>query len=68
MLTGLHHRDRNGEGRRVRAFDLMHVAHPLCGLSYALENGGRSLRTANSVPPSPPLACQMVAVRKHLCW
>ena len=30
----------NGEGRRVRAFDLMHVTHPLCWLSYALENGG----------------------------
>ena len=30
MLVGLHHRDRNGEGRRVRAFDLMHVMHPLC--------------------------------------
>ena len=29
MLTGLHHRDRNGEGRRIRAFDLMHVTHPL---------------------------------------
>ena len=25
----LHHRDRNGEGRRIRAFDLMHVKHPL---------------------------------------
>jgi hypothetical protein len=29
MLTGLHHRDRNGEDRRIRAFDLMHVKHPL---------------------------------------
>ena len=29
MLAGLHHRDRNGEGKRIRAFDLMHVKHPL---------------------------------------
>ena len=29
MLAGLHHRDRNGEGRRIRASDLMHVTHPL---------------------------------------
>ena len=27
--TGLHHRDRNGEGRRICAPDLMHVTHPL---------------------------------------
>ena len=30
MLSGLHHRDRNGEGRRNRTFDLVHVKHPLC--------------------------------------
>ena len=36
MLSGLHYRDRNGEGRRNRAFDLVHVKHPLCWLSYAL--------------------------------
>ena len=30
MLSGLHHRDRNGEDRRNRAFDLVHVKHPLC--------------------------------------
>jgi hypothetical protein len=29
MLAGLHHRDRNGEGRRLRTSDLMHVTHPL---------------------------------------
>ena len=27
--TGLHHRDRNGEGRKICTFDLMHVTHPL---------------------------------------
>ncbi len=30
MLSGLHHRDRNGEGKRIRDFDLVHVNHPLC--------------------------------------
>ena len=29
MLAGLHHRDRNGEDRRMCASDLMHVMHPL---------------------------------------
>ena len=29
MLAGLHHRDRNGEGRRICTSDLMHVTHPL---------------------------------------
>ena len=29
MLTGLHHRYRNGEGRRICTSDLMHVTHPL---------------------------------------
>jgi hypothetical protein len=27
--TGLHHRDRNGESRKICTFDLMHVTHPL---------------------------------------
>ena len=59
MLAGLHHRDRNGEGRRVRAFDLMHVKHPLWLTELCpRENGGRSLRTAINVLPSLPLACQ----------
>ena len=41
MLAGLHHRDeRDGEGKRICTFDLMHVTHPLCWLSYALKNGG----------------------------
>ena len=29
MLAGLHHRDKNGEGKRICTFDLMHVTHPL---------------------------------------
>ena len=29
MLAGLHHRDRNGEDRRICTSDLMHVTHPL---------------------------------------
>ena len=57
MLTGLHHRDRNGEGRRIRAFDLMHVTHPLCWLSYALEKWWE-----RRVLPSLPLACQTSAL------
>ena len=29
MLAGLHHRDKNGEGKRICTVDLMHVTHPL---------------------------------------
>src|ERR1017187_760044 len=30
MLAGLHHRDKkDGEGKRICTFDLMHVTHPL---------------------------------------
>ena len=40
MLTELHHRDRNGEGRRIRAFDLVHVTHPLWLTELCPRNGG----------------------------
>ena len=46
-----------GEGRRVRAFDLMHVTHPLCWLSYALRKWWE-----RRVLPSLPLACQTSAL------
>ena len=39
-VVWLHHRDRNGEGRRLCTSDLMHVTHPLSLLSYTLKNGG----------------------------
>ena len=38
-VVWLHHRDRNGEGRRLCTSDLMHVTHPLSLLSYTLKNG-----------------------------
>ncbi len=28
---------KDGEGKRICTFDLMHVTHPLCWLSYALK-------------------------------
>ncbi len=50
MLTGLHHRDGNGEGRRIRAFDLRHVKHLLWQVELCpRENVERSLRTATGV-------------------
>ena len=57
MLTGLHHRDRNGEGRRIRASDLMHVTHPL----WLTELCPRKW-WERRVLPSLPLACQTSAL------
>ena len=57
MLVGLHHRDRNGEGRRIRASDLMHVTHPL----WLAELCSRKW-WGRSVLPALPLACQTSAL------
>ena len=57
MLAGLHHRDRNGEGRRIRTSDLMHVTHPLWLAELCPQKWwGRS------VLPALPLACQTSAL------
>ena len=57
MLTGLHHRDRNGEDKRICTFDLMHVTHPLWLAELCPQKwwGRRVL-------PSLPLACQTSAL------
>ena len=54
MLAELHHRDKNGEDKRICTFDLMHVTHPLwlAELSPQKWWGRRVL-------PSLPLACQI---------
>ena len=57
MLAGLHHRDRNGEGRRICASDLMHVTYPL----WLAELGPRKW-WGRRVLPSLPLACQTSAL------
>ena len=57
MLTGLHHRDKNGEGRRICASDLMHVTHPL----WLAELCPRKW-WGRRVLPSLPLACQTSAL------
>ena len=58
MLAGLHHRDkRDGEGKRICTFDLMHVTHPLWPPElYPQKWWGRR------VLPSLPLACQTSAL------
>ena len=57
MLAGLHHRDKNGEGKRICTFDLMHVTHPLwLAELYPRKWCGRR------VLPSLPLACQTSAL------
>ena len=62
MLAGLHHRDKNGEGKRICtfrncAFDLMHVTHPL----WLAELCPRKW-WGRRVLPSLPLACQTSAL------
>ena len=57
MLAGLHHRDRNGEGRRLRTSDLMHVTHPL----WLAELCPRKWWGRRVLPPLP-LACQTSAL------
>ena len=57
MLAGLHHRDENGEGRRICTSDLMHVTHPL----WLAELCPRKW-WGRRVPPSLPLACQTSAL------
>ena len=57
MLAGLHHRDRNGEDRRICASDLMHVTHPL----WLAELCPRKW-WGRRVLPSLPLACQTSAL------
>ena len=58
MLAGLHHRDKkDGEGKRICTFDLMHVTHPLWLAELCPQKWwGRR------VPPSLPLACQESAL------
>ena len=57
MLAGLHHRDKNGEGKRICTFDLMHVTHPL----WQAELCSRKW-WGRRVLPSLPLACQTSAL------
>ena len=57
MLAGLRHRDKNGEGRRICASDLMHVTHPL----WLAEQCPRKW-WGRRVLPSLPLACQTSAL------
>ena len=57
MLAGLHHRDKNGEGKRICTFDLMHVTHPL----WLTELCPRKW-WERRVLPSLPLACQTSAL------
>ena len=58
MLAGLHHRDKkDGEGKRICTFDLMHVTHPL----YLAELCPQKW-WGRRVLPSLPLACQTSAL------
>ena len=57
MLAELHHRERNGEGRRICASDLMHVTHPL----WLAELCPRKW-WGRGVLPALPLACQTSAL------
>ena len=57
MLAGLHHRDRNGVGKRICAFDLMHVTHPLWLAGLCPRKWWE-----RRVLPSLPLACQTSAL------
>ena len=61
MLAGLHHRDRNGEDKRICASDLMHVTHPL----WLAELCPRKW-WGRRVLPSLPLACQTSALADEL--
>ena len=57
MLTGLHHRDRNGEGRKICTSGLMHVTHPLWLTELCPQKWWE-----RRVLPSLPLACQTSAL------
>ena len=57
MLAELHHRDRNGESRKICTFDLMHVTHPL----WLAELCPRKWWERRVLPPLP-LACQTSAL------
>ena len=61
-MAGLHHKDRNGEGRRIRAFDLMHVKHPL----WLAELCPRKWRNAVDLRHTPLSKSALVSTEARL--